>query len=356
MYQILIKVLTIFLKIIQTQFKSKKDIILENISLRQQLSIYQIKKISPKLTNGDGLFWVALKQVWERWQDHRTIVKPETIIHWHRNRFKKHWNKLLNKNKKPGRKRIKREIRDLIYRMAVENNWGAPRIYSELLMLGFTDVSETTVSRYLRTFKSKHPDKKKQQVMDNLSQESQGCHIRDGFFIIPTISFKILYVFFIVDHKRRIIRHFNVTSHPSALWVIQQLRDAFPFDKVPRYLIMDREKIFSSQVKGFLEHQLRVKPKVTSYQSLWQNGVVERFVLSARTDLFNHIIVFSEDYLHCLMKEYIDYYNGDSCHLSLGRDSPIGRKIQQKAFESCKVKSISKLGGLQHRYEWKQVA
>jgi len=86
--------------------------------------------------HGDRLFWVALKQVWERWRDHRTIVKPETIIHWHRNRFKKHWNKLLNKNKKPGRKRIKREIRDLIYRMAVENNWGAPRIYSELLMLG----------------------------------------------------------------------------------------------------------------------------------------------------------------------------------------------------------------------------
>ena len=160
------------------------------------------------------------------------------------------------------------------------------------------------------------------------------------FFVVPTIRFKILFVFFIIDHELRIIRHFNITSHPSALGVIQQLRDAFPFDKVPKYLIIDRDKIFSPQVKGFLKHQLGIKPKVTSCRSLWQNGVAERFVLSTRTDLLNHVVVFSEDHLRRLMKEYIDYYNEDRCHLSLGRDSPFDREIQEKPFESSKVKSV----------------
>ncbi len=117
MYQILIKLLTIFLKIIQTLFKSKKELILENISLRQQLSIYQIKKISPKLTNVDRLFWIALKQVWEKWRDHLIIVKPETVIDWQRKRFKKHWTKICSQKRKSGRKRITKEIQDLIYRM-----------------------------------------------------------------------------------------------------------------------------------------------------------------------------------------------------------------------------------------------
>jgi len=324
MYPFLIRLFLFLLVITKAVLKSKDNLVSENLALRQQLTTYHIKMKQPRFSNIDRLFWVALKQVWERWRDHLIIVKPETVINWQRKRFK--------------------------------NHWGAPRIYSELLMLGFNDVSEATVSRYLRTFKSRHPDLKKQQSwMTFLKNHSDVISAMD-FFIVPTIGFKILFVFFIIDHKRRIIRHFNVTSHPSALWVIQQLRDTFPFDKVPKYLILDRDKIFSSGVKGFLEHQLRVKPKVTSYRSPWQNGLAERFVLSARSDLLNHVIIFGEDHLRRLMKKYINYYNGDRCHLSVGRDSPLSRDIQQKPFESCKVKSIPKLGGLQHKYEWKQVA
>ena len=121
-------------------------------------------------------------------------------------------------------------------------------------------------------------------------------------------------------------------------------------------MIMDRDKIFSLQVKGFLERQLGIKPKVTSYKSPWQNGVAERLVKNVRNELLNHIIVFNEDHLRRLVREYIDYYNRDRCHLSLARDSPFGRNVQQKPFESSTVKSIPKLGGLQHRYEWKTAA
>ena len=176
------------------------------------------------------------------------------------------------------------------------------------------------------------------------------------FFIVPTIKFQILFVFFVIDHKRRIIRHFNVTNHPSALWVIQQLRDAFPFNQISKYMIMDRDKIFSERVKGFFDRQLGIKPKVTSYKSPWQNGIAERFVLSARTDILKHVIVLNESQLRRLMKEYVEYYNNDRCHLSLGRDSPMGRDVEQKPFHPSAVKSISKLGGLQHKYEWKQTA
>ena len=170
------------------------------------------------------------------------IVKPETVINWQNRRFKRHWTKISTKNKKLGRKQIKREIRDLIYRMAGENHWGAPRIYSELLMLGFNDVSEATVSRYLRRFRLNHPDKKKQQSWMTFLKNHRDVVSAMDFFIVPTINFNILFVFFIIDHKRRIIRYFNVTRHPSAQWVIQQLRDAFPFDQIPKYLIMDRNR------------------------------------------------------------------------------------------------------------------
>jgi len=176
------------------------------------------------------------------------------------------------------------------------------------------------------------------------------------FFVVPTISFKILFVFFIIDHGRRKIIHFNITNHASAQWVIQQLRDAFPFDQIPKYLIMDRDSTFSPRVKGFLEHQLGVKPKITSYKSPWQNGIAERFILSAREDLTNHTIIFNKDHLRRLMREYIDYYNKDRCHLSLNRDSPLGRTAQKKPSESSMIVSIPKLGGLQHRYEWKKAA
>jgi len=146
------------------------------------------------------------------------------------------------------------------------------------------------------------------------------------------------------------------TDHPFAEWVIQQLRNVFPFDSAPKYLIMDRDQIFSSRVKGFLEQQLGVKPKVTSYKSPWQNGVVERLILSIGNEILNHVIVFNEDHLRRLIREYVDYYNKDRCHLSLDRDSPTGRAVVKKPSESAEVIPLPKIGGMQHRYKWQEAA
>ncbi|MCP4754109.1 MAG: transposase, partial [Proteobacteria bacterium] len=182
--------------------------------------------------------------------------------------------------------------------MAGENRWGAPRIYSELLMLGYHDVSEATVSRYLRAFGSIHPDRRRQQSWRTFLKNHREAIAAMDFFVVPTISFSLLYVFFIIDHSRRKIVHLNTTTSPTAQWVVQQLRDAFPFDSVPDYLFFDRDTIFSSKVKGFIGQKLGIKPKLISYRSPWQNGIAERWILSARTDVLNRVIVLNEAHLH----------------------------------------------------------
>lgn len=242
-FQITVRFFLFLIKFLQIIGKSKNDLIIENLALRQQLATYQTKKAKPKLSDLDRSFWIALKQSWNNWIDYLIIVKPETVIAWQNRKFKKHWTKISTKNKKSGRKRIKKEIRDLIYQMAGENRWGAPRIYSELLTLGFNDVLEASVSRYLRRFRINHPDKKKQQSWMTFLRNHRDVISAMDFFVVPTIKFNILFVFFIIDHRRRMIRHFNITNQPCALWVIQQLRNAFPFDQIPKYLIMDRDNI-----------------------------------------------------------------------------------------------------------------
>jgi len=215
--------------------------------------------------------------------DSLIIVKPETVIYWQQRRFKKYWATKSAKKNQLGRPSVKVEIRKLIRRMASENlNWGAPRIYSELLMLGYTkkQISQRTVSRYLKKIRVDDPGniKKKRQQWKTFLENHREHIMAMDFFTVPTISFKILYVYFIIDHARRKIVHVNVTEHPTAEWVIQQLKDAFPFESSPQYLIFDRDSIFSAWVKQFIK-DMGTRAKVTGYKCPWQNGVAERYVL-----------------------------------------------------------------------------
>ena len=259
MYRALIRLLTFQFTIIQILFKSKNSLVLETIELRQQVMIYHTKNENSKnITDLTRSVLVALKRSWPKWMDALIIVKPETVIDWQRRRFKKYWTKKSAKHKKLGRPSIKLEIRQLLKKMATENFiWGAPRIYSELLKLGYTknQVSQRTISRYLKKIRPDDPDKtkgKRQQWKIFLKNHREHIMGMD-FFTVPTISFKTLYVFFIIDHARRKIVHFNVTEHPTAEWVVQQLKNAFPFDSAPKYLIFDRDSIFSVRVKQFIK-------------------------------------------------------------------------------------------------------
>jgi transposase InsO family protein len=231
--------------------------------------------------------------------------------------------------------------------MVAENpTWGAPRIHGELKMLGF-DVSERSVLRWMRKA-PRNPEPAKRWAAF-LSNHREAIAAMD-FFTVPTLTFGVLYCFFVIAHDRRRILHCNVTEHPTSAWVVQQLREAFPFDSAPRYLIFDRGAQFNEEVIDTVK-SFGIKPKRTSFRSPWQNGVAERWVGNCRRDLLDHVIVLNQRHLKRLMNEYVVYYHEDRTHLVLAKGTPAGREAMSYAEASSRVIAIPRLGGLHHRYD-----
>ena len=258
--------------LVQSLFKSEDDLRIENLALRQQLAVFKDKRPRTNLQNADRAFWVALRSAWARWTNALILVKPDTVTKWHRKGFRLFW-RWKSKPRKPGRPRIEKEIRDLILKIALENGWGAPRIHAELLKLGF-DVKERTVSRYMPKRPSP-PDTLKRWLA--FKKNHRDVITGADFFTVPNVTFQVLYVFFVISHDRRQIVHFAIATHPYAEWVVQQLREAFPFDTAPRYLILDRNGKHGNVVPKTLKSS-GIKPVRTSFKSPWQNGVSERWV------------------------------------------------------------------------------
>jgi transposase InsO family protein len=236
--------------------------------------------------------------------------------------------------------------------MATENvGWGAPKIHGELLKLGF-EVSERTVARYLRRIRRRgNAGKRWLTFLDNHRE----AIVAMDFFIVPTITFRTLYCFFVTEHARRRILHINVTSHPSSEWVVQQLREAFPEAGPYRYLILDHDAKFDREVITFLE-ATGLKPKRTGIQAPWQNGLAERWVGSCRREILDHVIAVSEQHLRRLLRDYVQYHHEDRVHDALAKDAPNYRVVEKKPAENAVVVSMPRLGGLHHRYGWRQAA
>jgi len=175
------------------------------------------------------------------------------------------------------------------------------------------------------------------------------------FFTVPTATFRVLYVFFVIHHKRRRVLHISVSANPDTDFTIQQLREAFPYDTAPRYLILDRDTKFSRKVMGSID-SMGIEAKRIAYQSPWQNGVAERWVCSVRRELLDHVIVLNEAHLRRLMKEYVAYYNEDRTHLALEKDTPAIRLTTPRPDDKAHVISLPRVGGLHHRYVWRKVA
>ena len=175
------------------------------------------------------------------------------------------------------------------------------------------------------------------------------------FFTVPTVMFKLLYCFFVIEHGRRKILHFNITSHPTAEWVIQQLREAFPEAGPYRYAIFDRDAKFDANVIDFLK-ATGLTPKQTSVRAPWQNGVSERWVGSCRRELLDHVIPLNEEHLRRLVRGYVSYYQQDRVHDSLNKDTPEGRAVEPKPSPQATVLAHPRLGGLHHRYSWREAA
>ena len=251
------------------------------------------------------------------------LVNPETVVRWHRAGFRMYWSLISRARRRVGRKQLSKEVRDLIFQMVTENpTWGGPRFHGELLMLGF-EVSERTISRWMK-WAPRDPEPAKRWLAF-LRNHREAIAAMD-FFTVPTITFGVLYCFFIIAHERRRILHFNVTKHPTSLWIVQQLREAFPFDLAPQFLIFDRDIKYGLEVPTAVR-SLKMRPVQTSFESPWQNGVAERWVGSCRRDLLDHIIAINERHLKRMLCEYVSYHHEGRTHLGLGKGTP-GRRTR----------------------------
>jgi transposase InsO family protein len=320
-------------------FKSKLRLEAENAVLRHQLIVLRRGLHGRvRLTNHDRWFFIQLYRWFPSLLKVLTIIRPETLLRWHRAGFRSYWR--LKSRRRGGRPQIETELRALIRRMSIENPlWGAPRIHGELLKLGF-EVAQSSVAKYM--VKRRGPPSQGWRTF--LRNHAQDIAAMD-LFVVPTIGFKLLYALVIVRLDRRDLVWINVTAHPTAEWVARQITEAFPWNEAPPYMIRDRDSIYGAVVTRRLR-AMGIRDRPIAPASPWQNGVVERLIGSIRRECVDHIIVLGELNLRRILKSYARYYNETRTHLALGKDAPVSRSVQRVGL----ICSRAILGGLHHHY------
>jgi transposase InsO family protein len=329
-----------FLVVARAAFVSHTQLAVENLALRQQLAVLKRSVKRPRLHRRDRLFWASLSRVWSDWRSSIIIVKPETVIRWHRKGFRLFWR--WKSRPKGGRPRVDAEIRALIRRMSAQNaTWGAPRIQAELALLGH-EVSQATVAKYMKRRRGR-PSQTWKTFLKNHMAETAAI----DFFVVPTVTFRLLYGFVVLRHKRREIVHFAVTANPSAEWTARQLTEAFPWDEAPRFLLRDRDGTYGEEFVARVK-AMGIDGVVTAPQSPWQNPYCERFIGSIRRECLDHVIVLGDQHLRRILRSYVIYYHEDRIHQSLDQRPPHGRDVEP--VENGGVVSLPRVGGLHHRY------
>jgi transposase InsO family protein len=335
----MIGLLCFALAVLASPFKSKLRLEAENAVLRHQLNVLRRRLHGRvRLTNHDRWFFVQLYRWFPAILKVLTIIRPETIVRWHRAGFRRYWR--WTSRPQGGRPQIDTELRMLIRRMNVENPlWGAPRIHGELLKLGF-EVAQSSVAKYMVKRRTP-PSQGWRTFLRNHAPDIAAMDL----FVVPTVGFDLLYAFVIVRLDRRDLVWINVTANPTAEWVARQITEAFPWNEAPRYLIRDRDRIYGSVVRRRLR-AMGIRDKPTAPASPWQNGFVERLIGSIRRECVDHIIILGEAHLRRILRSYACYYNGIRTHRSLGKDAPISRPVQRAG----SLKTFPILGGLHHHY------
>ena len=325
--------------IIVDLFRSRAALEAEIVVLRQQLNV--LRRACPKkfpFNSIDRLILGGACRLFPIVNNALAIVRPDTVIRWHRAGFRSYWR--WKSRRRRGRPTVPLEIRRLIREMSTANPlWGAPRIHGELLKLGI-DIGQTSVAKYMA----------RRRAPPSQGWKTFLCNHADGIaamdiFVVPTISFRLLYGLLIVGHGRRQILWFGVTAHPTAEWIANQLTQACGWEQIPRYLIRDRDgaygEIFIRRVRS-----IGIRDRPTSPRSPWQNAYAERLIGSIRRECMDHIVVFGERHLRHVLLSYMDYYNGTRTHLSLSNDAPISRGVERAGNILC----CPILGGLHHQY------
>jgi putative transposase len=321
--------------------RSHRALALENLALRHQLNILQRHTKKPRFQNRDRLLWIILARIWSDWRTPLTLVRPETVIRWHKKGFRYYW-RWKSRLRWMGRPKIPKDVRELIRSMSQNNPlWGAPRIHGELLKLGI-EVSQATVSKYMVPHR-KPPSQSWRAFLKNHAKDI----VSVDFFTVPTATFHVLYVFLVLLNDRREIVHFNVTDSPSAFWTGQQIIQAFPWDTAPKYLLRDRDGKYGEEFIRRVE-SMGMKEVLISAQAPWQSPFVERIIGSIRRECLGHVIIFNEKHLRRMLTLYFRYYHESRTHLGLEKDCPKPQPIEP--IDLGPVNSEPMVGGLHQRY------
>jgi transposase InsO family protein len=295
----MIALIRFVLAISASPFKSKSRLEAENAALRRQLLVLQRKVGRAKLTNTDRWFFVQLYRWFPPILEVLTIIRPETLVRWHRAGFRRYWH--WKSRRRGGRPQVQTDLRVLIRQMSIENPlWGAPRIHGELLKLGF-EVSQSSVAKYM--VKRRWPPSQGWRAF--LRNHAPDIAAMD-LFVVPTLSFDLLYAFVIFRLDRRALVWIGITRHPTAEWIAGQIIEAFPWNEAPRYLIRDRDRVFGAIVKRRLRG-MGIRDKPIAPSSPWQNGFAERLIGSIRRECIDHIIVLGEAHLRRILRSYARY-------------------------------------------------
>jgi putative transposase len=270
------------------------------------------------------------------------IVQPATVLAWHRKGFQLYW-RWKSRTRVGGRPPIARDLRCLIRRMASENpTWGRRRLQAELRFLGY-EVAELTIAKYMRR-RSPRPSPTWRAFLETHCHEIAAV----DFFVVPTLTFRLLFGFVVLRHQRRELLHINVTDHPTAAWAAHQVVDSFPNETAPKYLLRDRDAIYADVFHRRV-HRLGIRQIVIAPRAPWQNPFAERVIGSIRRECLDHFLVFNERHLRRLLRAYLAYYNRARPHQALGHNSPQPREIEPPTRR--RIVAISQVAGLHHRYQ-----
>jgi putative transposase len=327
----------------------------ENLFLRKQLALYQERHVKPRrATDATRLVLVWLGR-WFDWRQALAIVQPETFTRWHQQGFRLFWRW----KSRPGRPPLPADLQALICRMARENpSWGEERIANELLLKLGLRVSPRTIRKYLP--KRLNPGRGKrattqrwQTFVCNHAQAIVAC----DFCVVVTATFRLLYVFVIMEHATRRILHTNVTAHPTASWTLQQLREAIPADHPYRFLIHDRDSIFSQQLDHGIRH-LGLRVLTTPVRTPQANALCERLIGTLRQECLDYLIPLSAHHVGHVLTQWVRHYNEGRPHMALGPgipQPPVGlpaplQEQRHRLPAHCRVVARPILGGLHHEY------
>jgi putative transposase len=320
--------------------RNRQELVVENLLLRHQLQIALRSRARPDLRTRDRFFWLLVRRLVPDWKRHLILVQPATVVRWHRQGWRLYWR--WRSGHWLGRPRLSPEVRELIATMARENPlWGTERIRGELFKLGI-GVSSRSIRRYRRPRSSRPPSQSWRTFLANHAQAIWAADL----LVVQTLTFQTLYVIFFIRHGSRQLVHFQVTAHPTGAWVWRQLIEATPWDRQPGYLIHDRDRVWGADF-GQRASGLAIKSLRTPIRAPRANSIAERWVRTARQECLDHLIPINERHLRRVLAEFVDYYNHDRPHRSLGLQAPSPKPSASHG--RIAVRPI--LGGLHHVYE-----